>query len=234
MLTSNRVKDFFSSSIVKTEYSESDNSESPAALPDASLNFLIDVCKKLGIQRIFEFGSGRSTKALLNNNFSVTSLEDDEYWMNQTIKTLDESEKVNHTAFVKPLKRRFLGLFPVLDWEISDDLAKSISEADLILIDSPYYTPFRESTLWSGLNYSKGAILILDDTRIPTLQRFCNRLSSSNPSLIHTRVAVGHSFDIFYHNSEKKLHLNHSLTDTLKGWYRYISGRRVYAKLKQG
>jgi hypothetical protein len=226
MLTPDQVKDFFVSPLVKKNYQNSDCNDVPAALPDASLDFLIEVCTKLGIQRIFEFGSGRSTKALLSHKFSVTSLEDNQYWMNQTLKTLEENEKINHTAFVKPLKTRFLGLFPVFDWNISSELAKSISEADLILVDSPYYVPYRESTLWSALKYSKGAFVIIDDTRIPTLQRFCNRLFLSNPSLIHTRVGVGHSFDIFYHKSEEKLHLNHSIMDIAKGWRRYILGRK--------
>ncbi len=231
MLNSNKVKAYFDSPLVKNDYSYSDHTEAMAALPDASINFLIESCKNLGVQRIFEFGSGRSTKALLQHGFKVTSLEDSVYWMNQTLNTLDEKEKVNHTAIVQPLKVRFLGLFPVLDWSISQGIAKYIGESDLILVDSPYYTPFRESTLWSALKHINRAIIILDDTRIPTLQRFCTRLSFSNTSVVHARVSVGHSFDIFYHESTNNLVLNHSWMDTLKGWGRFIQGQRFYNKL---
>jgi len=231
MLNPNILNNFFRSEILLKDYSEGDHIDAPAALPDSSLEFLISICSQLDVKNIFEFGSGRSTKALLANNFKVTSLEDDVYWMNKTIETFSESEIGNHIALVKPLTTIFLGLFPVLDWKIDNEIAQKISVADLILVDSPYYTPFRESTLWSALMNSKDSIVILDDTRIPTLRRFCDRISSSNYGLLHSRIKVGHHFDIFYNKSQTKVRLNHSFIDIIKGWSRYVKGLRFYNKL---
>lgn len=76
------------------------------------------------------------------------------------------------------------------------------------------------------------AIIVIDDTRIPTIARFCDRLAKSNHSLVHTRVSVGNVFDIFYIEPGQKLSLNHSIGDTVKGWRRYFQGRKFYAELK--
>lgn len=147
MLNSNQVKAYFNALPVKKTRDLGDYAEAPAALPDVSLNFLIELCATLNLKRVFEFGSGRSTKALLEGGCSVISLEDSDFWMEQTLKTLTLEQKNRHTALVRPLETRPLGLFPVLDWPIDAVLTKDLKEAELILVDSPYYTPFRESTL---------------------------------------------------------------------------------------
>ena len=233
MLKYEDVNKFFGSSLLKQPYQQSDFKEAVAALPNDSLVFLLDTCKILHVKRVFEFGSGRSTQALLKNGYSVTSLEDSEYWLNKTLENLSENEKAYHTTFVKPLKIRFLGLFPVMDWHIDSEIRQSINEADLILVDSPYYTPFRESTLWSSLKFANGSIIILDDMRIPTLQIFCDRIKNSNESLVYNRVSVGHGLGIFYINPGVKLILNHSFIDIIKGWYRFLQGYKFYIKLSK-
>lgn len=230
MLDTVKVKEYLNE-IQQFKFENSDHYENPAALPDASLDFLLKLCNELNIKNIFEFGSGRSTKAFLGKKYNVTSLEDTNYWLENTLSKLDADEKKYHTSYVLPLQTNFLGLFPVLDWNLNNDTLTKIKNADLILVDSPYYTPFRESTLWKSLKYSNNAIIILDDTRIPTLRKFCDRLASSNDSLIHSRIEVGHTFDIFFKTSIKQLKLNHNISDIIKGWFRYFQGRIFYKKL---
>ncbi|MDF2433000.1 MAG: hypothetical protein JWP44_2631 [Mucilaginibacter sp.] len=234
MSKSENVKAYLNS--INKEFNEGDHPEAYAALPDASLEFLVELCKAQGIQKVFEFGSGRSTKAFLNAGCSVVSIEDSEFWMNETLKTLNDEEKVKLQPFIRPLKTRFLGAFLVKDWEIDDELLKHLQEAELILIDSPYYTPFRESTLWSSLTLGNEAFVILDDTRIPTLNRFCDRIAKANKSLLHKRIKVGHGLDIFYRdgNSTNSFSLDHSFSDVVKGWNRFYKGCKFYSDLKKG
>lgn len=231
MLDPETVQEFFKSDVLSKTYNTGDYDKAPAALSDDSLLFLTDMCSKLGVHYVFEFGSGRSTKALLQLGCSVTSLEDNNFWMNQTIFTLTDNEKKNHTPIVKPLTTRLLNSFLVRDWVIDDKLSQKLKEAQLILVDSPYYTPFRESTLWSSLLDSNGAIIILDDTRIPTLSKFCDRIAHANKSLLHKRVCVGHTIDLFYRTTSESLKFNQSVVDFIKGWRRYFIGVKFYASL---
>jgi hypothetical protein len=78
-----------------------------------------------------------------------------------------------------------------MDWEVSGDVEDALLAADLVLVDSPYFTPFRESTLWSSLQRCPQALIVLDDTRIPTLQRFSQRLASANPDLLYQQIKGG-------------------------------------------
>ena len=221
------IQRLFASPLLRKAYETYDDPVSPAALPDAALAFLTAVAGELGAASVFEFGSGRSTGALLRHGCSVTSLEDSAHWMQQTLDQLAPSEKARHTPLVRPLQRRWHGCFPVMDWPIDADLAGRLRSADLILVDSPYFAPFRESTLWSALVHGESAVVILDDTRIPTLSRFCDRIAASNPALLHRRVAVGHTFDIFARLPHTPLQLRHTALDVLKGWRRFFLARRL-------
>jgi hypothetical protein len=42
-----------------------------AALPASSLGFLIELCRKIGAKRVFEFGSGRNTQTFLGAGFPL-------------------------------------------------------------------------------------------------------------------------------------------------------------------
>jgi hypothetical protein len=118
---------------------ECDHPTQPAALPDATLESLVAITRQRGVMSVFEFGSGRSTAAMLREGLRVTSLED------------------SH------------------------------------------------------------------DTRIPTLSRFCGRLAAANPALLHRRMKVGHTFDIFARAGDKApLVRSHSLLEILKGWRRFF------------
>ena len=187
MLHNSGIKKVFDSPLFQGSYTECDHPVLPAALPDASLEFLVALARQCGVASVFEFGSGRSTAALLREGFRVTSLENSDQWLEQTRAQLSEGEKSRHVALVRPLRRRMHGWFPVMDWHVDQELARVIGEVDLILVDSPYYAPFRESTLWSALVHNDHAVVVLDDTRIPTLSRFCDRLAANNPTLLHRR-----------------------------------------------
>ena len=50
-----------------------DDPDNPAALPDASLDFLVWLANAVEAKTAFEFGSGRSTHALLRAGLAVTS-----------------------------------------------------------------------------------------------------------------------------------------------------------------
>lgn len=210
-----------------TPWGESEHPTLPAALPDASLDFLVTLARNLQIASVFEFGSGQSTLAFLRAGYTVTSLEDSAHWMEQTTRQLSDAERSRHTALVRPLRQHFHGLIPMQDWAVDPALATMISQADLILVDSPYYAPFRESTLWSALRHNDHAVVVLDDTRIPTLARFCDRLAQANPPLAHVHVPVGHGFDLFARlHDQTPLRRGHSPVEIAKGWRRFFRARR--------
>ncbi len=204
-----------------------------AALPDKSLEFLRELCETFRIRRVFEFGSGRSTKLFLDLGCFVSSLENSNFWMDDTLNSVPLDLRLRHKGFVRPLVPRFLGLFPVLDWKIDRDLQKEIENADLILIDSPYYTPYRESSLWQSLILGQDTIIVVDDTSIPTVSRFCKRIADHNPTIKHLNVAIGHDFDLFLRQGNVKLTLGHSVTDSFKGWYRFFHGIQFYRRLSK-
>jgi len=222
------IKKLFESPLVHKGYTVGDDPNLPAALPDASLEFLLTLARELEVKTTFEFGSGRSTVAFVKAGYSVTCLEDSQFWMQQTMGQLSEEDKRAADSFVRPLRPRLHGLMPVMDWEIDETIAAKIGEADLILIDSPYFPPFRESTLWSALLNNDLAVVVLDDTRIPTLSRICDRIASANPSLLHCRVEVGHTFDIFCRmHDTAQLKRAHTIEEVLKGWRRFFISFRA-------
>ena len=205
-----------------------DHPDAPAALPDAALDFLVALARDLRAQRVFEFGSGRSTAAFLRAGLAVVSLEDSTRWMQQTLDGLTAEERTRHTGLVRPLRLRWHGCAPVMDWRIDAALAAHLAAADLILVDSPYYAPFREATLWSALRHNGRAVVVLDDTRIPTLARVCERLAGANPGLLHSRVSLGHGFDLFSRlDTATPLRRAQSPLEVLKAWRRFLLSRRT-------
>ncbi len=223
MLADTEIRKLFDSPLMQKVYAACDDPKFPAALPDASLQFLLTLARQLEVTTLFEFGSGHSTIAFLQAGFSVSSLEDSKHWMKQTMGQLSDTDKRPDVSFVRPLRPRMCGLMPVMDWPIDRKLAAKIRNADLILVDSPFFPPFRESTLWSALLNNDHAVIVLDDTRIPTLRRFCDRIAAANPALLHCRVQVGHTFDIFCRlHSPSQLKRAQTILEVLKGWRRFF------------
>ncbi len=216
------------SPLLDASYNEGDDATMPAALPDSSLDFLVKLAQTMQASTVFEFGSGRSTETFLRHGLQVTSLEDTAHWMEQTVARLTPEDRHRHTALVRSLKVRLHGGFPVKDWGVDPEIAAPLKNADLVLVDSPFYVPFRESTLWSALNHCDGAVIVLDDTRIPTLARFCDRIARANPGLLHRRVRVGHTFDLFARVDEAPLTLGLGIGDLAKGWRRFFMARTTF------
>lgn len=226
MLTTTTITDFFKRDDLFKDTGSSDHQPAPAALPDISLEFLVSIAKSVGAKSVFEFGSGRSTTALLDAGLEVVSLEDKDYWMDETKKRIVRGQ-ASHRALIQPLSTVWRKGVPFWDWQIEAGLAEYIKAADIVLIDSPYYPPFRESTLISALTLTTNAIIILDDTRVPTLSRFCDRIALQNPTLLHRRVQVGHFFDIFARLDRSEIEIRRSPVEWLKAWRRYLLGKRA-------
>ncbi len=151
--------------------------------------------------------------------------------MAQTVQGLPAALRVRHTALVRPLRLHFHGLIPLLDWTIDAELAGHLQAAELILVDAPFYTAFRERTLWTALNLNPQAVVVLDDTRVPTLSRFCDRIAAVNPGLLHARVRVGHGLDVFSAASTAALKVKHTPLEIVKGWRRYVLARKYAPSL---
>lgn len=226
------IRRLFDDSYLAQQFESGDDPHAEAALPACSLEFLLELCRKVGAKRIFEFGSGRSTKVFLSAGYSVFSLEDSSFWLSKTVESLSCREAKLHESAVSALETNMVGGFPVLGWRIDKKLRQELGRADLILVDSPHFTPFREATLFASLQHGPQALIVLDDTRIPTLRRFCGDIASQNPQLLHRSVAVGHGFDLFHRvKTDLPLVRRQNLVDLVKGWRRYFKGRSFYANL---
>ena len=222
------VRSLFSSPLFQAPYVGSDDPVAPAALPDEALTFLREVCLFLGAKKVFEFGSGRSTRTFLEAGCAVTSLEDSERWMGETTQNLPAGFVDRHHASVEPLRVVWRGGVPFRDWKLNTQLKASLGEADLVLVDSPLSTGYRISTLCCALTHAPGAVVILDDARIGALAKFSNRLARQNPSrLLHRRVPVGHTFDCFARVGEGALDRSMSLVESLKAWRRFLLGHKM-------
>ena len=60
------------------------------ALPRGSLDFLRACVQTLGVRRVFEFGSGASTRMFLEKGCELTSVENDRHWLEQTLQAIPE------------------------------------------------------------------------------------------------------------------------------------------------
>jgi len=230
-MTRDALLEVFDSPLFRRNYVSSEHPENPAALPAEALEFLTELAGRLNAVNVFEFGSGQSTAAFLPAGLLVTSLEDSAHWMGETVARLEDEQKARHTALVRPLSVQMHGAYPVRDWTIDAEIRAKLARADLILVDSPYYVPFRESTLWSGLVENNHAVVVLDDARIRTVARFCDHLAAANPALLHRRVGVGHTFDVFGRpEGVIATRRGHGFIDVLKGWRRFfVAGKSTTA-----
>ena len=204
---------------------EGDDPGNPAALPDDALVFLERLCRAHSVQRVVEFGSGRSTRKFLEMGLEVASIEDSDEWMKKTLATLDSEQLTRHSAFVEPLRLKWLHGYPVKDWEMTSEISKLVCGADLVLIDSPYFTGFRESTLVQVLN-RKPRVVALDDVRIPGMLRFCKRIARQSKDVSMEVAHVGHRFAIFELAPSSSVRNSASLLERLRGWRRYVMYKR--------
>lgn len=145
--------------------------DSGYALPHGSLDFLREVVKRCGIGRVFGFGSGQSTRVFLEAGARVTTLENDSRWLEATKKSLNPDLLDHWTPRCQSLQFIFDGLSPFFSWKIDESDVDAIRTADLVLIDSPAYPPSREFALLQTLRSGCRGLIIVDDLRVPTVER---------------------------------------------------------------
>jgi len=181
---------------------------------------------ELHLTNVFEFGSGRSTKSLLGRGCHVTSLEDSQVWLQNTLSMLSPAERQRHLAFLQPLRNVLLGAAPLKSWSFDLRLTRALAEAQLVLIDSPAYPPFREHALAMSLTHARHSLIIVDDANIPTVLRFCLRLAEKN-HLLHFHLPVDHGlFFILPPEHSTPLNASRSHWETMKAWRRFFLSHR--------
>ena len=201
--------------------------ESGYALPQGTLNCLASLVRGAEIRRVFEFGSGRSTKIFLEAGCEVTSLEDSQHWLDQTLATLAPEDRSRHAAVVQPLQTVWHRGVPMKSWTLSPEIIAALERAELVLIDSPASPPFREHALIASLTHARGATIVLDDANIPTVQRYCRRLAQNGGALKSLFTPKDHGL-FFFGPREDGPHIDFSRgpLETAKGWRRFWANRR--------
>ncbi|HEY2343246.1 MAG TPA: hypothetical protein VGH90_09470 [Chthoniobacteraceae bacterium] len=194
------------------------------ALPDASLALLADIVSRLGIRRVFEFGSGRSTGLFLGLGCAVTAIEDSREWLEQTLAKIDATKRESLRAHVLPLQRVWVGGAPMQSWVLPTEALRALKEADLVLVDSPALPPFREHALTLALEHARQALIVVDDAAIPTVARFCRRLAQYNDAPFR-ELALDHGLFLCGPAKRAPIRLGRSLLETIKAWRRYLRPR---------
>lgn len=194
------------------------------ALPKASLRLLESLVGHLGIERVFEFGSGRSTETFLRLGCQVRSIEDSGEWLEKTRQSLMSVglERASWSPSLLPLQGRWDAGVPFRSWLLNETLQKELAAAELVLIDSPAHPPSREMALLDTLRSGNRGIVLLDDAGIPTLTRFCERIRQSNPTVQGMRLDLDHGLYVFdLRQRGSTLCLSRGIVESLKAWRRY-------------
>ncbi len=198
--------------------------EAGYALPPASLALLVECVKRLQVRRVFEFGSGQSTREFLAAGCQVTVVEDSEAWLAETSATLDPGQRERFAPHRLPLRRVWLEGAPLQSWVLPEAALAALRDAELVLVDSPAWPPFREHALTLALEHSRGALIVVDDANIPTVQRFCRRLADQNRAT-HFHTSMDHGLLFLCPTGSGAVDLHRPLIETLKAWRRYFLAR---------
>jgi len=189
------------------------------ALPESALQWLLDFADLVHARSVFEFGSGRSTSVFLKHGLKVSCLEDSSHWLDQTISCIPANHLCMLTTHCARLRLKWFHGSPIRGWE-NRDFETQIHSADIILIDSPNFTPFRERVLVQTL--AKVTVpVIIDDISVPTISRFCDRIRVLNPGILHARVPIGHGFDVFWNVDGHPLAYKRTVFEVLRAWRRF-------------
>jgi hypothetical protein len=202
--------------------------DSGFALPASTLACFREIIDRLKITALFEFGSGRSTQVFLERGCRVTSLEDSDRWMQETAGYVEAARRQFWSPHVAPLTTVFDGFTPMRSWRPVEELVAALRRAQLILIDSPSYPPFREHALITSLRHSKRGLIVVDDANIPTVGRFCDRIAMRNPKAIRQyRTGKDHGLSFLMKlPGGARLDLHRGVLETGKGWRRFIAATR--------
>jgi hypothetical protein len=198
------------------------NTDSGYALPDATLDCLGELVRQCGLRKVFEFGSGRSTKKFLEWGCSVFSLEDSRHWLEQTLATIPPEQLPRLRTAVQPLQTVWHRGVPMRGWEPGEFMAE-LQEAELVLIDSPALPPFREHPLILSLNHATKAIIIIDDANIPTVRRYCERLAGDRARVLSLFTPKDHGLYFFARKTAgETVDDRRGGIETVKAWRRFL------------
>ncbi len=198
--------------------------EAGYALPGASLALLAHCTVRLGVRRVFEFGSGQSTRDFLAAGCDVTCVEDSEKWLANTIAMLDAGQRARLTAVRLPLRRVWLAGAPLRSWTLPSSALAALRDADLVLVDSPAWPPFREHALSLALAHCRNALVVMDDANIPTVHRFCRRMATRN-GIPFFRTMMDHGLYFMGAAGSGSADVRRSILETIKAWRRYFIAR---------
>jgi hypothetical protein len=193
--------------------------ESGYALPEATLRLLTRVIEGAGVRNVFEFGSGRSTKAFLAAGCHVTAVEDSRSWMDETLASLTVEERSRLHVVCRPLELVFHEGAPFRSWVLDSETLQRLSAAEMVLIDAPAFPPFREHALSISLRHS-GGLIVVDDAGIPTVRRFCARLGGGRGT-VHREWDIDHGLYFMVGAGGEPLP-RRGLVETAKAWRRYF------------
>lgn len=199
-------------------------SDAGFALPDASLALLAEAVAQLGVRRVFEFGSGQSTRCFLDAGCTVSLVEDSAEWLEQTLSTIAPSTRDRLATFRLPLRTAWLAGAPIRSWALPPEALVALRDAELVLIDSPPLPPSREHALALTLATARNTLTIVDDAGIPTVARFCRRLAERNGA-VHAFARIDHGLFFCAPISRARLDASRSLVETLKTWRRHFHPR---------
>jgi hypothetical protein len=195
--------------------------EAGYALPGASLALLVQCVRRLGVRRVFEFGSGASTHEFLSAGCEVAVVEDGEAWLARTSATIDGAQRERFTPFQLPLRRVWVEGAPLRGWVLPEAALAALRGAELVLVDSPAWPPFREHALTLALAHSREALIVVDDANIPTVHRFCHRLAGQN-RVSHFQTTMDHGLFFTQGAGGGAIDTRRPLWETLKAWRRYF------------
>ncbi len=200
------------------------SSEAGYALPPGSLAVLRGCVERLGVRRVFEFGTGQSTHLFLAAGCTVTAVEDSAVWLAETEGKMDAMARERFTPHLLPQQRIWHRGTPVQSWALPTAAMDSLRVADLVLVDSPALPPSREHALTISLAEAREALVVVDDVNIPTVTRFCRRLAERNGAA-HFQTPLDHG--LFFCGPATRVPLDdkRSVLETLKAWRRYFHPR---------
>jgi len=194
------------------------------ALPPRTLALLERIVAALNIRRVFEFGSGQSTRTFIQAGCAVTAVEDSAEWLAQTAATLTADEHTRFHSFCLPLQAVWLAGAPFRAWRLPSAALDALRAAELVLIDSPALPPFREHALALTIATARNAIIVVDDAAIPTVARFCRSLAGRNAAP-HDFISIDHGLFVCGPAAGPRVDLNRPWTETVKAWRRFFHPR---------
>jgi hypothetical protein len=138
--------------------------------------------------------------------------------MEQTLAAVPPEQRARLHAVCQPLGVVFSKGVPFRSWVLDEETRGRLAAAELILIDSPAYPPFREHALGLAIEHAPEALIVMDDAGIPTVRRFCNRYGGAAGAV--SRYA---DFDhgLYFLLAGRGAARRRGMIETAKAWRRF-------------